>query len=101
MTQQMQPLTQCAGACALHCRRIMCHKYLTAAQDGEPETSTGAAEGLCTRPCSCTRRLEAIVGLLRERLPGTHVLIVAVLPRGFAGPDDYSWPNKFTKVCRA
>lgn len=44
------------------------------------------------------RRLTATVGLLRKRLPSTHVLIAAVLPRGWAGPQDYSWPNKFTKV---
>ena len=43
-------------------------------------------------------RLTAVVALLQKRLPGIHVVVVAVLPRGWAGKADYSWPNAFTKV---
>lgn len=38
------------------------------------------------------------MALLQKRLPGMHVVVVAVLPRGWAGPEDFSWPNQFTKV---
>lgn len=43
-------------------------------------------------------RLTAIVGLLRDRLPSTHVLLAAVLPRGARASDKYAWPNKYSKV---
>jgi hypothetical protein len=53
--------------------------------------------GCLTKQCPWSR-LTAIVELLRKRLPGMHVVVAAVLPRGWAGPTDYSWPNAFTKV---
>lgn len=50
------------------------------------------------RDCAPVPRLTAVLALLRERLPGMQVVVVAVLPRGWAGPKDFFWPNRFTKV---
>lgn len=51
-----------------------------------------------SKQCRLVCRLTAIVGLLRNRLPSTHVLLAAVLPRGARASDKYAWPNKYSKV---
>jgi hypothetical protein len=56
------------------------------------------------------RRLKAIVAHIRTHMPATALLLVGLLPRGFAedwtgqwqtrrpGKDDRDWPNAFTQV---
>ncbi len=48
----------------------------------------------------CRCRLLAVVGLVRDKLHETHVVVVAVLPRGSRrkGTKAEMWPNQFTKV---
>ena len=45
------------------------------------------------------RRLTTAIGLLRARLPQMHVIVAAVLPRGWkAGDNVFKWPNRYTPV---
>ena len=40
---------------------------------------------------------------VRRALPGTHVALMGVLPRGAAlvGRDIFTWPNRFTRAIAA
>eukprot|EP00884_Botryococcus_braunii_P016636 jgi/Botrbrau1/3656/Bobra.0204s0046.1 len=65
---------------------------LTAADcDKIPQPLLPAAHGAAAR-------VQRVLSLLRS-MPGTHVVLQAVLPRGssFEGDERYMWPNRFTK----
>ncbi|KAK9829121.1 hypothetical protein WJX72_004014 [[Myrmecia] bisecta] len=69
---------------------------LIGTNDFEAAGRCGAGEqGMTAAADGVGDRLERVLGLMRERMPATHIIIMALLPRSYEQPGQ--WPSQYSK----